>query len=194
MPLPEKIMDIICRGRSRFNVAGITEPTDPSCSVDARQVSVALRSMDTTRQKLRRWLKTMRNPEKSVSTRRRRGRFLRKLMRWTWERVKLSWSWPNCSHKEKKKTWSQNKVLKGQLRTDRQRHMKRGRRSKQTMDQLKLVTRYGRCGQRGHWHKECTNPDKPRTSPFRSHRCWPLVFSKSWELALTFRRLQMGPH
>ena len=47
------------------------------------------------------------------------------------------------------------------MQTDRQRTM-RPRKSRLTVDELKLVTRCGKCGQKGHWHKECPNPEKPR--------------------------------
>ena len=59
-------------------------------------------------------------------------------------------------------TWAQNKDFKRSMRTDRQRGLRQGRKSKLTIEQLKLITKCGRCGQRGHWHRACEDPEKPR--------------------------------
>jgi ribosomal protein L32 len=37
-----------------------------------------------------------------------------------------------------------------------------GGRKRLSVDQLKLVTKCGNCGEKGHWHKECSKPHRPR--------------------------------
>ena len=34
------------------------------------------------------------------------------------------------------------------------------------IEKLKLITRCGFCGQKSHWHKECTNPRKEKEKRF----------------------------
>mmetsp|Transcript_26010 Transcript_26010/g.41291 ORF Transcript_26010/g.41291 Transcript_26010/m.41291 type:complete len:660 (+) Transcript_26010:105-2084(+) len=67
----------------------------------------------------------------------------------------------------RKKTWPENKSLKRQIKKDRgfsartpgQSSSRSGASrpfKKLSIDQLKLVTRCGKCGEKGHWHKECS--------------------------------------
>ena len=53
---------------------------------------------------------------------------------------------------QKKKTWAQNKDLKKAIKTDRQHFLKAGNKpkSKLTIEQLKLVTKCGKCGEKRH--------------------------------------------
>ena len=67
--------------------------------------------------------------------------------------TRLRSCWPRKS-RAKKKIWS--KKQRFETTTS---HKSLGQ-NILAIDQLELVTRCGGCGQRGHWHKECTNPDK----------------------------------
>ena len=69
----------------------------------------------------------------------------------------------------KKRTWSENKLLKAAKRKDRRhfdkpdsRHQRPGVKRRLSIDELKKVSRCGNCLERGHWHEECKNPYKPR--------------------------------
>jgi ribosomal protein L32 len=81
--------------------------------------------------------------------------------------------------KQKKRTWAENKTFKQSIKKDRQFGMKSdsvaserpsgasdkkgyGGRKRLSVDQLKLVTKCGNCGEKGHWHKECSKPHRPR--------------------------------
>ena len=63
---------------------------------------------------------------------------------------------------KKRKTWMQNKRLVRDMKTDRQSRMRPSGKKKLSIEKLKLITRYGRCGEKGHWHKECPNEEKSR--------------------------------
>ena len=74
----------------------------------------------------------------------------------------------------RKKTWSENKKIKRGVKKDRRffdsssassarpKGQKGTPRNRLSVDQLKLVTRCGNCGEKGHWHKECKNPPRPK--------------------------------
>ena len=74
--------------------------------------------------------------------------------------------WP-----KKRRSWAENKQLKAARKKDR-RHFddKEGRHSrpfnhrKLSVAELKKITRCGNCLEKGHWHEECKNPYKPRSS------------------------------
>lgn len=75
----------------------------------------------------------------------------------------------------KRKTWQESRSLKQNVKKGRQRHVRvdevgpshreSPRRPRLSIEKLKLVTRCGRCGERGHWHRKCKNPPKLRAAP-----------------------------
>ena len=80
----------------------------------------------------------------------------------------------------KRRTWKESKDMKKAVARDREFYdtKKDGkhnrppprpggdfkRKKKLSIEQLKLVTKCGRCGEVGHWHKECKNDAKPNMS------------------------------
>ena len=69
----------------------------------------------------------------------------------------------------KKRTWSENKLLKQAKKKDRlhfdkpeSRPTRPHNRRKLSIQELKRVSRCGNCLERGHWHEECKNAYKPR--------------------------------
>ena len=78
-----------------------------------------------------------------------------------------------AQQKNKKRTWQQSRDLKEAMARDRsffdrRRHQApnkkpvRAGKKRLSIDQLKKVSRCGNRGPRGHWHKECPNPRKPK--------------------------------
>ena len=73
----------------------------------------------------------------------------------------------------RRRTWKENKDLRRSIRKDRQHFDRTAASTSSTssahnrrlpIDKLKLVTKCAKCGQKGHWARECPNPAQPRSS------------------------------
>jgi hypothetical protein len=84
------------------------------------------------------------------------------------DEIEITETWAALEDK-KRRTWKEGKATKREMKKSRKFYdmkdkagMRTMKRRQMPIDELKKISKCANCGEKGHWHKECTKPHRPK--------------------------------